>query len=450
MKLQTHFFPFAALCLCVMCIQLDSFAVNTALVRMSRDFGVDQDTMKWVVAAYLIGVGTSMYLAGVVSDSVGHDRTCLCGMVLFLVATILCTFAGSATYLIGFRVFQGVAAGIVVSSGIALLTTCYEDFRGKIASLMAMGSLAMAMGPVLGGIVSAYVSWRLIFAVCIPLVGLAILLLYLSPKQPKNQAVRHDYRALISLVAFSLLMVSLSLLIDTRLGSKSFMFFSGLSAFFFILVLYRQFFSPYPVLEVGLLRQKKYLVVTALGVVSNISLLAIIYLFPLSLQAYWRLSLVQSSLSFCAVAMVIGLGGYCSGRIPLSREILFLVCSFCAAGVLFYVASLDISLIAYFISMGGLGFLLGMANSLTLIASQNAAPAGLEGAASGFTKTLVTLLGAMGVLFAGASVASSTGVWDVYEHIYLNISLLLCASLVFPLLWCISTTQKVGLRGSGR
>ena len=173
------------------------------------------------------------------------------------------------------------------------------------------------------------------------------------------------------------------------------------------------------------MRQKKYLMVTALGVVSNISLLTVIYLFPLSLQAYWGLSLVHSSVSFCAVAIMVGLGGYCSGRISLSREISVLVGSFCAASILFYVVSFDVSLIFYFVLMGSLGFLLGMTNSLTLVASQNAAPKGLEGAASGLTKTLVTILGAVGILFAGASVAPSTEAWSVYERIYMNISLVM-------------------------
>ena len=126
------------------------------------------------------------------------------------------------------------------------------------------------------------------------------------------------------------------------------------------------------------MRQKKYLMVTALGVVSNISLLTVIYLFPLSLQAYWGLSLVHSSVNFCAVAIMVGLGEYCSVHISLSREISVLVGSFCAASILFYVVSLNVSLIFYFVLMGSLGFLLGMTNSLTLVASQNAAPKGLE------------------------------------------------------------------------
>ena len=232
MKLQAHFFPFVALCLCMVCIQLDSFAVNTALVRMSHDFGTDQDTMKWVVAAYLIGVGALMYPAGVISDSIGYHRTCRCGMVLFLIATALCTLAQSSAHLIGFRVLQGAAAGIVVSSGIALLTTYYEDFREKIAFVMAIGSFAMAIGPVLGGIASDYASWRFIFAICIPLVGLATLLLYLSPLKNKSQAVYHDYRALISVTAFSLLVASMSLLMDTRFGSQNFCFLWSINILF--------------------------------------------------------------------------------------------------------------------------------------------------------------------------------------------------------------------------
>ena len=71
----------------MVCMQLYSFAVNTTFVRMSYDLGSDQDMMKWVVAAYLIGVGTVMHPAGVISDSIGHHRTCRCGMVLFLMAT---------------------------------------------------------------------------------------------------------------------------------------------------------------------------------------------------------------------------------------------------------------------------------------------------------------------------------------------------------------------------
>ena len=185
---------------------------------MSHDFGANQDTMKWVVAAYLIGVGALMYPAGVISDSIGHHRTCRCGMVLFLIATALCTLAQSSAHLIGFRVLQGAAAGIVVSPGIALLTTYYEDFREKIA-------FVMAIGPVLGGIASDYASWRFIFAICIPFVGLATLLLYLSPLKNKSQSVYHDYRALISMTAFSLLVASMSMLMACSLWFTKFFAF---------------------------------------------------------------------------------------------------------------------------------------------------------------------------------------------------------------------------------
>ena len=235
---------------------------------------------------------------------------------------------------------------------------------------------------------------------------------------------------LVGSVALSLLVALISMTLDSSPGSQRFVLLSGASLFLFSAVGYQQFFSAYPVLDTKLVHQRRYLVVTFLGAISNVALLTIIYLFPLSLQKYWGYSLTQSSLTFCFVAVLIGVGGYCSGRISAKYEVVCLCCGLCISSVIFYLALSDPSLEFYVLFMCFLAFLLGMTNSLALIASQNASPIGLEGTASGFTKMTMTFSGAMGVVVVGSSPDGLAGSWERYEHSYGSISILLICSLL--------------------
>ncbi len=151
-------------------------SVNIALPRIGRDLSLDAVTLGWVATAYLLSSAVLLVPFGRIADIYGRKRIFVMGMVIFTAASFLSGLASSGITLISFRVLQGIGVAMFAGTGIALLTSVFPvDERGKVLGINATAVYAgLALGPVLGGVLTQHLGWRSIFFLTIP-PGLAVI-----------------------------------------------------------------------------------------------------------------------------------------------------------------------------------------------------------------------------------------------------------------------------------
>lgn len=187
-------------------VQLDVSIVNVALASIGRGMHSSFAGLQWVVDAYTVAFAACLLSAGAIADRIGARRTFLIGFVLFVLSSIACGFAPSAEYLIAARALQGLGAAVLVPCSLALLNHAAQGndaARARAVSLWtASGSVALAAGPIIGGVLIAAAGWRSIFFVNVPLgaIGIWLALRYVDETRPGRSSL--DVPGQLTAVAF--------------------------------------------------------------------------------------------------------------------------------------------------------------------------------------------------------------------------------------------------------
>ena len=157
---------------------IDATVVGIALPAIGRDFDTGLATLQWVVTAYTLTLAGLLLIAGAFGDRYGRRRVFLIGVVWFAIASLLCGVAPNAPVLIAARALQGVGAALLTPGSLAILEASFvPDDRGKaIGAWSGLGGVATAIGPFLGGWLVQAASWRLIFAINLPIAALVVAL----------------------------------------------------------------------------------------------------------------------------------------------------------------------------------------------------------------------------------------------------------------------------------
>src|SRR4051795_7055369 len=154
---------------------LDVAIVNVALPSIKSDLGFSQSSLQWVVSAYAIFFGGALLLGGRLGDLLGRRRLFVAGLSVFAVSSLLCGLAWSEASLIAFRAMQGLGGALLAPAALSLLMTTFTEGRERNLALGIYGAASgsgAAVGVLLGGILSSYLSWSWIFFVNVP-VGIA-------------------------------------------------------------------------------------------------------------------------------------------------------------------------------------------------------------------------------------------------------------------------------------
>jgi EmrB/QacA subfamily drug resistance transporter len=165
-------------------VVLDATIVNIALPSAQHDLGFSDDARQWVVTAYALAFGSLLLLGGRISDLFGRKWTLVGGLVGFAIASAIGGAAGSFGVLVGARAVQGVFGALLAPAALSLLTTTFTDTAERARAFAIYGGIAGAGGAVgllLGGVLTEYLSWRwslyvnLAFAVPAAIGGLVLL-----------------------------------------------------------------------------------------------------------------------------------------------------------------------------------------------------------------------------------------------------------------------------------
>jgi DHA2 family multidrug resistance protein len=186
-------------------------SVNVALPPLMTAFGLNLDQVQWVITAYMIAGAVLIPTVGWLGSWLGNRNLFLLSLLVFVGGSMLCGLAWSGTSLIVFRVLQGIGSGPITPMAMVFLTNAFpERQRGLAMGLYGMAaSFGPAVGPVLGGYVTEYLNWRMVFYLnLVPGVVCMALTLLVIPNT--REAVKRSFD-LAGLLTLALFMVSLLL-----------------------------------------------------------------------------------------------------------------------------------------------------------------------------------------------------------------------------------------------
>lgn len=140
-------------------------SINIAIPTMAEEFGVPAQTLSWVVTVYLLGSVALLVPFGRLADLVGRRRLYAIGSTAVGAATLASGLAGSVEMLLFWRLVQGLALATIFSTGMAMLVASHPPtMRGRVIGYSASATyIGLSLGPVLGGVITQYLGWRLIF-----------------------------------------------------------------------------------------------------------------------------------------------------------------------------------------------------------------------------------------------------------------------------------------------
>ncbi|MFJ2648168.1 MFS transporter [Streptomyces sp. NPDC087420] len=190
---QNKWWTLTAVCLGTFMLLLDITIVNVALPDIQRSLHASFSDLQWVVDAYSLTLAALLLTAGSLADMYGRKKLYVIGLAVFCLASLLCGLSNSSLMLQLSRGLQGIGGSIMFSVSLALLA---DAFRGKDRGVAfgiwgTITGLAVAIGPLLGGVLTTGLSWEWIFYVNLPIGVIAVAITVLRVADSRNPEARH-------------------------------------------------------------------------------------------------------------------------------------------------------------------------------------------------------------------------------------------------------------------
>jgi EmrB/QacA subfamily drug resistance transporter len=186
---------------------IDQTIVSIAVPQIQHELGLSSTGVQWAVNAYLLSLAALFAFGGRLSDTVGHTKMAVLGVIVFAAASGLCglTPKGSLaqTWIVAFRAVQGVGGAIMYPAALAIVVSTFplHERGAALAKFFGIAGGLTAVGPMVGGYLTQW-TWRAIFWINIPVALIALYLIWKSKPVTEHRPARMDYRGAV-LVAFA-------------------------------------------------------------------------------------------------------------------------------------------------------------------------------------------------------------------------------------------------------
>jgi len=397
-------------CVAIFMLLLDITIVNVALPSIQRDLHTSFTDLQWVVDAYALLLATSVLNAGTLGDWLGRKRVFIGGVALFTAASALCGSATTPLFLNLARGLQGIGGAVMFAVSLAILS---QEFHGRERGTAfgiwgATIGLAVAIGPLAGGVLTEYAGWRWIFFVNVPIGAACIFgaLAYLHES-------RDEQHGGFDVLGFALLTAGLFALVLALLRGEAWGWSSGRTIGLFVVaaVLLPAFVATQlrrqtPVIDVRLFRNPTFAGAQVIAFTISSGMFAQFLYLTLYLQNGLNLSPLQTGLRFLPLSLLSFVAAPIAGRLSSRIPIRFLF----AIGMSLVGASLLLmhgvthsshwtTLLAGFVA-GGIG--IGLVNAPLAVTAVGVVEPRRAGMASGTNNTFRQIGIATGVAALGA------------------------------------------------
>ena len=409
----------AIVCVAQFMVVLDATVVNVALPSIQKDLDFTVAVLQWIVNAYTLVFGGFLLLGGRASDLLGRQRLFIAGVVVFTIASAINGIADSSNVLIAGRALQGLGGAFVSPAALSILTTSFDEGSERTKALGVWSAIAAggaAVGLVIGGVLTEYLSWRWAFFVNLPVgVGATIAAIRFVPNSRAEQRPEtYDAAGAITVTG------GLLVLVYAIVKAQAYGWGSGktLGLFAVAIVLLAIFVavelrSKAPLIRLGIFRMRSLTGANGAMLLVAAGLFAMFYFASLYQQQILHFSPVQAGLAFVPFSLGIVIGAGLSqaliSRIGV-RLVTYIGITLGVAGLLYfvrlpvhgsYVKDLLPTILIASIGMG-LTFV-----PCTLLATTNVA-AEDAGLASGLLNTSQQVGGALGLAILSTLAANRT------------------------------------------
>jgi EmrB/QacA subfamily drug resistance transporter len=311
-------FTLAAVSFGLFMIMLDNTVVNVALPSIQRDLGADLSQLQWIVTGYALTFAALMLIGGKVADAYGRRRIFVIGIAVFTVASLLCGFAGSGNELIAARVLQGAGAALMNPATLSIIAAAFPPReRGTAIGIWAgVSALALAIGPLTGGLITEHLDWSWIFFVNVPIGVVAIGASFLFIDESRDEThVRLD---LPGLAASSIGLFALTYgLIEANShgwGSPLILGAFALAAIALASFVLLERYQRDPMLPLELFRNGTYTGANLVILLVALAMFGIFFFLSLYMQNILGYSAVQTGAAFLPMTVLIILVAPIAGR----------------------------------------------------------------------------------------------------------------------------------------
>ena len=428
-------------------IMIDNTVVTVALPAMQEDLGLSLSQLEWIVNAYTLTFAVLLLAGGKLADFLGRRRIFVAGLVIFTLSSLGCALSTSGHMLIGGRVAQGVGAALMLPATLSIISATFRpEERGTAIGIWAgVSGGALAIGPLVGGLLVDAISWPWIFYINLPfgVIGVASAFVFVSESRDTSAEQRLDVPGLVAggLAVFG---ITYGLIEGNSYGWTSAKilgaFALGIFALAAFIVLERR--QRLPVVDLSLFRNPTFAGANAVGLLNFTALFGFIVFGSIYLQNVLGYSPTKAGATFLASTLAIMVASPIGGkladtigpRLPAATGML-----------LFGIGMLGLSRVQAdwsfwnlfpWLAVGGFGF--GLVLPPATAAVLGSVPTEKSGVASGVMQSLRQLGGGLGVAVTGAVVASHLGSLTPADRDFevafmdgLQIVFLLCAAAAF-------------------
>ena len=399
-------------------IMLDNTVVNVAVPSIQRDLGVGLSELQWIVTGYALSFAALMLTGGKLADMLGRRRIFVIGIVIFTIASLFCGLADTGQSLIAWRIVQGVGAALMNPATLAIISATFPPRqRGMAIGIWAgVSALALAIGPLVGGLLTEHLSWSWVFFVNVPVgvLGVAASYLLIDESRDMSEEQRLDLAGLLT-SGLGLFALTYGLIEANTYGWSSarivgsFVAAAVLLGSFVILELRQRV----PMLDLTLFRNGTFAGANVVILMVGLAMFGVFFFVSLYMQNILGFSAVQAGAAFLPMTVLIILvapiAGKLSDRIG-SRWLMTGGMTLLGIQLLYY-STLGVD--ANFwdllpaLLIGGVGMSLTMTPSAAAIIGS--VPTDKAGVGSAVMNSMRQVGGSIGVALIGAIIAAKVG-----------------------------------------
>jgi EmrB/QacA subfamily drug resistance transporter len=310
----------AAMCFALFMLMLDNTVVNVALPSIQRSVHASLSGLQWTVNAYTLSLAVLLVTGGRLGDIFGRRRVFLSGVVLFAVSSGAIGLAPNDSLLVAGRAIQGIGAAMMMPGTLSIISNTFPpEERGKaIGTWAGVSALALAVGPVVGGVLTEDVSWRAIFFLNLPVAAGAVVVTLFATRESRDESVPRQ----VDLPGIATLTVGLTALVLALVEGNAWHWDSAriLALFAVALVGLVSFVvvelrAPWPMVDFSFFRSRSFLGANVVAFIVTFSMFAIFFFLALYLQNILHYSPIETGVRFLPSTVMIIVMGPIAGRL---------------------------------------------------------------------------------------------------------------------------------------
>lgn len=296
-----HWFVVMTVCIGAFMAALDASIINIALPTLEKTFHVTMYQIEWVSLAYLLALASLILIFGRLADLIGRRWLYAGGFLVFILSSLFCGLASTLKILIVARIFQGIGAAMLQANSVSIITaaTPAED-RGKAIGIQASAQgIGLSLGPVLGGTLLQFFSWKWLFFINLPIGMIGTLLgIMLLPRDKRSETKESfDFFGAMFLIPFLISVIYfLNMGLKEGWTSPSLIVSYVVAMISFIVFFTLERRVKDPLLDLSLFKNKSFSLGNLTGMLSFAIMYAVLLLTPYFLEHVKGLTPFQSGL----------------------------------------------------------------------------------------------------------------------------------------------------------